>query len=120
MWSEAQRLRMADQLSEHAVAARKVADRRVRLFVDPEGEEASKLVAALVQNAKGGVASARQLARRVEHHLKHALQIETRDEGPPDLDQPTQPRLVEGGGHVRGLRQSYYAESGCLPTRRTA
>ena len=35
-----QRPRVADQLAEHAVAARRLAERAARLVVDPDGDEA--------------------------------------------------------------------------------
>ena len=92
---EAKRLGAPDHLPEDAAAARELADSRVRPLVDPEREEALELAPALIEDSQGGVAGLSQLARRVEHRLEHALQIETCDEGTANLDQPAQPRLIE-------------------------
>ena len=75
-----QRAGVADQHSKHAAPPRQVADRAVRLFVDPDGEEALEPLAAFVQHADRRVLGARQLTRNRQQPLKDRLGIEDRDQ----------------------------------------
>ena len=106
---EPERVRMRDQLTQHATAARQVADGRGALLVDAEREEALELLAALVEDADGRVARAGQLARDLEHPLQQRLEVELGHQAAPDLDQARQPVCSERfDGHAEcGLRRSH-------------
>ena len=92
-----QRPRVGDQDAEHAAPAREVADRAVGLLVDPGGEEALELLAALVEHADRGVARAGELARDLEQPLEHRLGVEHGDERAADVDQASQAVFVHAG-----------------------
>ena len=59
---QAERLRIPDQLAEHAVPARQRADSSALLLVDADEQEARQLLLPLVQDPDGGVAGAREVA----------------------------------------------------------
>ena len=84
---EPQRPRVLDQHAEHAVPARQVADLAVRVLVDPDGQEALELLAALVEDADRRVARAGQLTGDLEQPFEHRLGVELGDQRAPDVDQ---------------------------------
>jgi hypothetical protein len=98
--AQAQRSGIANQLTEDAVAARKVADLRPRLLIDPHIDEALELVAILVEDAQRRVAGAGELARHLDYFAQNRLEIELGDKPPADVDQPPQAMLVQNiAGH---------------------
>ena len=72
----AQRPRVADEDAEDPVPSGQVADRAVGLRVDPAGQEALELPAAVVEDAERRVARAGQLARHLEHAVEDDLEVE--------------------------------------------
>ena len=70
--SQPQRMRVLDQQPEHAVAARKVADRRALGRRDAAGQKALQALAPLVHDPHRGVLRAGQLARDLEHPRQQA------------------------------------------------
>ena len=93
-FAQPQRLAIADQHAEDPAPARELADRPVRLLVDPRREEALEPLAALVEHADRRVAGARQLARDVEHAREDGLRIELGDQRAPDVEQPPEPPFI--------------------------
>ena len=63
--------------------------------VDPAGQEALELLAALVEDAQRGVARAGELAGHLEHAVEHDLEVELGHQGAPDLEEPAQALRVE-------------------------
>ena len=63
--------------------------------VDPAGEEALELLAALVEDAQRGVAGAGELARHLEHAVEDHLEVELGDQGAPHVEEPAQALRVE-------------------------
>jgi hypothetical protein len=101
------------------VTAREVADRRMDVRVDPDREEALEPLAALVEHAEGGVLRARQLARDLEDALQQPLDVELRDEGLADVEEPEQALLAEDGfPGGRGQRRAASDELGVDDTWR--
>ena len=94
---EAQRPRLLDQQPEDAPAAWEVADRPVRVGVDPGGDEALELLPAVVEHADGRVARAGDLAGDVEQLLEHGLDVEFGDQAPARIDQAPEAELVKSG-----------------------
>ena len=99
-----QRLRIADQLAEDAVAARQRADPLAQLVVDPDGEEASQLALVVVEDAERRVPRPGQLARGLDHLLEHGFGIVLGDQPAADLEQalrgardPSSARMVIKG-----------------------
>ncbi len=125
--AEPQRPWLLDQQAEHAAAARQVADRPPSLVVDAVGDEALELVPVFVEHAERGVARAGQLAGDFEHLAEDDLGVELGDEPASDVDQLSQPRLIERAAvialcHFRpfppttptvGVPQSYRSQSLC-------
>ena len=71
---------LADQLAEDAPSAWQVADRPVRLVVDPRGQEPLQLLPSGVEDPDRRVACPRQLARNLEHMTQQRLAVELRYE----------------------------------------
>ena len=88
-----QRLRVADQDAEDAAAVRKVADRRVRLGVDPRRQEPLERLAGLVDHAEGRVARAGDLRGRLDDALQQRIERE--------LGAERDPRVRRGRGAGR-------------------
>ena len=79
--------RFTDQDAENAAPPRQVSDRPMGLLVDADGQEALKRRTVFVKYANRGVARARELTRRIQHALKHSLEIKLGDERAPGFDQ---------------------------------
>ena len=88
--AQPQRLAVADQHAEDAAAARQVADRRLRLVVDADGDELLEPGPEPVDHAERAVARAGQLDRRLDQALQQRLERELGAERDPDLDQTPQ------------------------------
>ena len=63
--------------------------------VDPAGQEALELLAALVEDAQRGVARAGELPGHLEHAVEDHLEVELGDQGAPDFEEPAQALRVE-------------------------
>jgi hypothetical protein len=85
--AESLRLRIVDQQSEDAPAAREIADRSVAVLIDAACQEALELAPAVIENAERRITGASYLAGRLEQLVEHGLQVQLRDERPPDVDQ---------------------------------
>ena len=94
---QAQRPRVLDERAEHAVTARQVADDRLRLAIDPRGQEALEPLAAVVEDAERRVAGAGDLARHLEHALEQRVEVELGDHAAPDLDEASEAVFVHVG-----------------------
>jgi SAM-dependent methyltransferase len=93
---EAQRPGVVDEQTEDAAPAGQGADPAVRRVVDAGCDEALEPLAAIVEDADGGVARARDLARDAEQLLQHRLDVAAGDQEPsPRVDQAAQAKLVE-------------------------
>ena len=103
---EPQRARILDQQAEDAAAAGRIADRAVRLGVDPGGDEALELLPAVVEHADGRVARAGDLAGDVEQPMQHRVDVELGDEPPARIDQAPEAELVKGGMRHRTTPRS--------------
>ena len=115
---DAQRPRIVDQHPEDAAPAREVADRAVRLGVDPAGDEALQLAPVTVEDPERGIARAGDLARGLEHLVEHGLEVELRQQAAADVDQASQPLLVEVVVHVDvGWRSPCESTPGRCPPR---
>ena len=98
---EAQRLLMLDQRAEHATPARQIADRALRVLVEPGGQELLELGALLVQDPERRVARAGDLPRRLQHRVENLAQIELGHELAPDVEEAAHPQFLGGGdGHL--------------------
>ena len=95
---EPQRPRILDQQAEDPAPAGQIADRPVRLGIDPGGDEALELLPAIVEDADGGVARAGDLAGDVEEPYEHRVDVELGDEPRARIDQAPEAELVKGGG----------------------
>ncbi len=73
---QAQRLRVGDELPEHAAAGRQRADPRPGLLVDARRHEAHQGGPGLGEHPDRRIAGARKLARGREHALEDGLEIE--------------------------------------------
>ncbi len=93
---QAQGPRIADQLAENAMAARRLAQRESRVVVDPDGDEAFQRVPARVEHAQRGVARAGQLARHREHPLEDGLELRLLEHAPAELDQRVERPILHG------------------------
>ena len=91
----AQRPRIADEDAEDAVPAGQVADRAVGVRVDPTGQEALELLAALVEDAQRGVARAGELSSHLEHAVEDDLEVELGHQRAPDFEKAAQALRVE-------------------------
>jgi hypothetical protein len=86
---------------------REIADRRVRLGVDPGGEEALQPLTGLVDHAERRVAGLRQLRGRLDDPLQERLQRELRAERDPRVHEDAEAvDLVAARGHRRILAAS--------------
>ena len=94
---EPQRARLLDQQPEDPPAAGEIADRPVRVGIDPGGDEALELLPAIVEHADGRVARAGDLASDVEQLLEHRLDVELGDEAATRIDQSPEAELVKSG-----------------------
>ena len=94
---EAERPRLLDQQPQDPPAAREIADRPMRVRIDPGGDEAREFLPAIVEHADGRVARAGDLAGDVEQLLEHGLDIEFGDEAAARIDQSPEAELVKGG-----------------------
>ena len=92
---QAQRARVPDQDAEDPVPSGQVADGSVSVVVDPAGQEALELLAALVEDPQGGVARAGELSGHLEDAVEDDLEIEFGYQGAPDLEEPAQALRVE-------------------------
>ena len=82
-------LRIADQLTKHAVASRQVSDRDARLLVYPDRDEALESPPLLVEDSERGVAGPRELAANLDQAVQHGLELEVGHETPPNFHQAT-------------------------------
>src|SRR5687767_13810621 len=104
---EAQRPRIPDEEPEDPVAARERTDPRALLVVDSNSQELLELPFLLVQDAERGVARTCDLARDLEYPVEHVREVELRDEGAADFDEPLQTLASELGGlRARGHRSN--------------
>ena len=91
-----QRLRIPDQHPEHAAPVRQVADRAVRLLVDPLREELVEHLAALVEHPDRGVPRPRELLGELEQPVEHHVGIQLGHDGPRDVEEAPKAQLVHG------------------------
>ena len=120
---EPQRPRAVDQHAEHAAPARQVADRPVRVLVDPRGEKPLEAFALVVEYADRGVARAGQLTRALEQALEHSFGIEHGYQRPANSNQPpqTNARPTQMPLHERVGKERYSihlrvsVKKACLP-----
>ncbi len=82
-----QRLRMADQLAEHAAPARQVADVGDLLLGQSRGDEALEALAARVEHPERRIARARHLAGGVHDAAEDALELQPLGQHRPDPQQ---------------------------------
>jgi len=96
-----QRPGILDQEPEDPATARELPDRTMGFGVDAGRDEALELLAAIVEDADGRIARARDLARDVEKLLQDGLDLELgSNQNPPRVDQAPEAGLVEDGlGH---------------------
>jgi hypothetical protein len=83
---EPERPRFADQHAEHPAPARQVADRTMRVLVDPPREEPLELLTAVVEHADRGVSRAGQLDGDRQQLIEHGLWVQLRDQGAADVE----------------------------------
>ena len=100
---QAQRSRVLDEDPEHPPPAREIADRPRRVVVDASRDEALELGALAVEHADRGVASAGQLAGRLEYVAEHGIELELGDDEASDVDQRPQAIGFERFGNSSGL-----------------
>jgi hypothetical protein len=91
--SEAQRLRVIDQHTQHSPPTREVADRPTSLLVHARGQELLKRGVIFVQDAKGGIAGSRDLACRLEHAIEQDALIELLRKRAAHIEQTANPML---------------------------
>jgi hypothetical protein len=94
-------LRLLDEDAEDPAPVRQVADPAVQLGGDPVGEEPLQPAPLGVQDADGGVARPRHLARRAQQLLQDRVEVQPRDQdaaGVEDLPQPGGVERVHGHG----------------------
>ena len=101
-----QRLRVADQDAEDPPAARQLADRRVRLGVDPVVRKRSSCEPLPVDHAQRGVARAGELGGRLDEPLQERVERQLRGQRDACLDQRAQaifarPDRVHGVQRIR-------------------
>lgn len=97
---QAKRLRVMDEYAQDAVPLREVAYTRAGGPVDAEGEEPLEAVAAVVQHAQRGVASAGQVAGSLQHGVEHRLGVQIRYERATDLEESTKLNVPELVGEI--------------------
>src|SRR3954468_16437999 len=88
-----QRARITDQLTEHAVAARRLAEHLSRLVADAARQEALEALAPRIQHAERGIASAGELACGSDHPLEDELGLGFLEHAVAERDQRSK-RLV--------------------------
>ena len=98
---QSQRLRIPDQDPEHAAPVRQVADRAVRLLVDPLREELVEHLAALVEHPDRGVPRPRELLGELEQPVEHHVGIQLGHDGPRDVEEAPKAQLVHGSTLAR-------------------
>src|SRR3954454_22470434 len=98
--AEAKRAWIADEHAEEPVPPRQVADRAVRLGIDPERQEALESLTSLVQDAERRILRARELLGDLQHPLEQGLDVQLRHESPSDFQQAEQPLLPRAGYRV--------------------
>src|SRR5437763_11278177 len=96
---EAQRMRVADQLPEHAVSSGEVADHGAPVCVYSHREEPLELFAPLVEYSERGVARAGEVPGRLEHPAQDHLEVELGDEAASDVKEPAQRDRLERRVH---------------------
>ena len=92
---ESQRRRVADQLAEHAVAAREVPDRLALGAIDAASDEPLEPAPVLVEDADRRIARPGELARHPQQLFEHRVDLQLRHQASSGLEQGRQPRLVE-------------------------
>src|SRR6476661_10766872 len=90
-------MRLGDEDPEDAVAARKIADGRVRGVVDADGEEALEALPTVVEHAEGRVPGAGQLACDLQHPVQQSFDVELGDKRLPDIEKAQKTLLSEAG-----------------------
>ncbi len=90
-----QRLRAVDQHAEDAAATRQVADQAMRLGIDATRDEALELAAVTIEDPERGVVRAGDPTGGLQNPVEHSFWIELREQVASDVDQATQPLLVE-------------------------
>ena len=106
---QAEWLRRADQLAEHASPARQRADVAPGLLIDAEVDEALELMAVGVQHPERRVLGPGQLAGRLDHRSEDHLEVELREQCGTDLDEPAVAacsrldRVAFGMGHSTNM-----------------
>ena len=78
--SQAQGLRLSDQLPEHPVTTREAADVAPGLVVDTEVNEALQLFPVLLEDAERRVLGPGQLPCRLHHRAQHRLEVKLGEE----------------------------------------
>ena len=99
---QAQRRRVADELPEHAVSARRFADPANGRLVEAAGEEPRQPRLRVVEHADRRVARPRDLACHVEDPAEHRVEIELGDQRSTDVQQSAQTDVVEPDVARRG------------------
>ena len=66
---------------------REIADRPVRLLVDPLGEELVEQLAPLVEDPDRGVPRSGELLCEVEESIENRVRIQLGHDGPPDVEE---------------------------------
>ena len=84
---QAQRLRVPDQDAEDPASVWQIADRGMRLGVDPCRQELLERLAGPVDHSKSRVAGARDLGRGLDDALKQGGERELRAEGDARVDE---------------------------------
>ena len=92
-----QRLGVADQLAEDAVAPWRLAELPASLLIDPDGQEALELAAPGIEHPERGVLGAGELARRVQHPLEDRLELRLGQHAAAEFDK----RGERPVGHAR-------------------
>ena len=104
---EAQRAGVGDQQAEDPVPLGPLADRPVRVVVEPGDEELVEAVSRHVGHAEGAVAGVDELARGVDDALQGRGEVEVRPDGHHGVDELVQPGAPDGiaRGHGPMLRE---------------
>ena len=112
-----QRLRVPDQDAEDAASMRQIADRRMRLSVDPCRQEPLERLAGPVDHSESCVAGARDLGRGLDDALQQRVERELRAERDARVDEDAKAvELVCLGAHATHSRGTAVHQ----PTRRVS
>ena len=96
---EAHRLRVAQEQTQDAVAARRRPDRGLRLRIDAVGHEPLQARAARVDDAERRVARARDLGRQLEQPFEQRVEVPLGREDDPRLDEGAKAAVGFGRPH---------------------